>query len=145
MVSTCKYPLSTNAHIPRSATNEASSLKLEKLHSEDAIEAMPPRKLKALLTFVVYYGCSCWLLRWPTSKMCTVPVLEHTVRYFVSTSKRRSKISAGFVPRLNSATASPVLAFQIRTSVPCKSQSVLSYSDRCGGNESALYVYARAA
>ena len=106
--------------MPRSATSEASNLKLAKLHSEDAIEAIPPKKLKALLTLVVYYGCSWEFERWLTSKMCTVPVLEHTVKYLVSTSNLRSKISAGFVPLLNSATASPVLAFQMRTSVPFK-------------------------
>lgn len=132
--------------MPRSTTREASSLKLAKLHSDEAIEAKPPRKLKALFTLVVYYGCSCWLVRWPTSKMCTVPVLEHTVKYFVSISNLRSKISAGFVPLLNSATASPVLAFQMRTRVPYNDFSLMmTYSTRGGGDQGTLNIDACAA
>ena len=91
-------------------------MKLAKLHSEEAIDAMLPKKLKLLFTLVVD-GFSP-LERWPTSKIWTVPVFEQTVRNFDSTSNLRSNISAGLVPLLNSASAFPVFAFHRRTSVP---------------------------
>ena len=102
--------------MPLSGIRLASSLKLAKLHSEEAIDAIPPKKLNVLFTFVVD-GFSP-PERWPTSNIWTVPVFEQTVKNFYSMSNLRSNISAGFVPLLNSASASPVLAFHRRTRVP---------------------------